>query len=67
MNHDLVQLHDLLNQSMALLDQACELVGPSGVEPRKDVVKILGMAIGEILHARKFVYDKEPTLRVPGK
>jgi len=67
MNQDLVRLHDLLNQSMTLLDQACELVGPAGVEPRKDTVKLLGMAIGEILHARKYVYDLDPSLRVPGK
>ncbi len=65
MNHDLVRLHDLLNQSVELLNQACELIGPGGVEPKKETVKLLGMAIGEILHARKFVYDKEPSLREP--
>lgn len=67
MNKDIVKLHELLNQSMALLDQACELVPPSGVEPRRETVKLLGLAIGEILHARKYVYDAEPSLRVPGK
>ena len=67
MNRDLVRLHDLLNQTMAQLDEACELVGPAGVEPRKETIKLLAMAIGEILHARKYVYDLEPSLKVPGK
>ena len=65
MNHDLIRLHELLNQSLALLDQANELVEPSGVEPRKDIVKMLGRAVGEILHARKGIYDLEPGLKVP--
>jgi len=65
MNHDLIRLHDLLNQSLALLDQACELVEPAGVEPRKDTVKMLGRAVGEILHARQGIYDLEPNLKVP--
>ena len=67
MNKSTVELHDLLNQSMALLDKACELVPTSGVELRKETVKLLGMAIGEILHARKYVYDAEPSRKVPGK
>ena len=66
MNHELIRLHDLLNQSLALLDQACELVEPAGVGPRKDTVKMLGRAIGEILHARKGIYDLDPSLKVPG-
>jgi hypothetical protein len=67
MNRDLERLHNLLNESMTLLDQACELVGPSGVEPRKDTVKLLGVAIGYILNARKHLYDLEPRLKMPGK
>ena len=67
MNHELIRLHDLLNQSLALLDQACALVEPSGVEPPKDTVKMLGRAVGEILHARKGIYALEPSLKVPGQ
>jgi len=63
MKRDIERLHDLLNQSMALLDQACELVGPAGVEPEKATVKLLAAAIGQILHARKYVYDAAPALR----
>lgn len=62
MNQDLERLHNLLNESMDLLDKACELVVASGVEPRKETVKLLGMAIGYILQARKKVYDLEPRL-----
>ena len=65
MNHELIRLHELLNQSMALLDEACELVEPAGVEPRKETVKMLARAVGEILHARKHIYDIEPGLRAP--
>ena len=65
MNHELIRLHELLNESMALLDQACELVEPAGVEPRKETVKNLARAIAEILQARKYVYDLEPSLKVP--
>jgi hypothetical protein len=67
MNQDLERLHNLLNQSMDLLDQACELVRTSGLEPPKDTVKPLAAAIAYILQARKHVYDLEPRLRVPGK
>jgi hypothetical protein len=66
MNHQLIRLHDLLNQSLALLDQACELIEPAGVEPRMDTVKMLGRAVGEILHARKGIYEIEPSLKAPG-
>jgi len=66
MNHELIRLHELLNQSMALLDEACELVEPAGVEPRKETVKMLARAVGEILHARKHIYDIEPGLKSPG-
>ena len=64
MNQEIIRLHDLLNQSLALLDEACELVRPAGVEPGKDTVKLLAMAIGEILNARKFVYDTAPELKL---
>ena len=66
MNHELTRLHDLLNQSLALLDQAVALVEPAGVEPRKETVKMLGRAVGEILHARKCIYDIDPNLKAPG-
>ena len=66
MNHELIRLHELLNQSLALLDQACELVEPAGVEPPKEMIKMLGRAVGEILHARKGIYDLDPSLKVEG-
>ena len=66
MNHELSRLHDLLNQSLALLDQAAELVEPAGIEPRKETVKMLGRAVGEILHVRKGIYDIDPSLKAPG-
>jgi hypothetical protein len=65
MNHELTRLHELLNQSLALLDQAVALVEPAGVEPRKETVKMLGRAVGEILHARKGIYDIDPSLKAP--
>jgi hypothetical protein len=48
---------------MELLDEAATLVEPSGVEPKKQSLKLIGLAIGEILNVRKFVYDKEPSLK----
>jgi hypothetical protein len=66
MNNELIRLHELLNQSLALLDKAAALVEPAGVEPRKETVKMLGRAVGEILHARKGIYDIDPSLKAPG-
>jgi len=66
MNHELLRLHELLNQSLVLLDQAADLVEPAGIEPRKETVKMLGRAVGEILHARKGIYDIDPSLKAPG-
>jgi hypothetical protein len=66
MNHELTRLHEILNQSLALLDQAVELVEPAGVQPRKETVKMLARAVGEILHARKGIYDIDPSLELPG-
>ena len=63
MNQDIAKLHDVLNRTLDLLDEACELVRPAGVEPSKETVKLLGLAIANILHARKCVYDVEPGLR----
>jgi hypothetical protein len=65
MNHELKRLHDVLNQSTALLDQACELVERAGVEPRKEIIKMLARAVGEILHARKHIYDVAPGHKAP--
>ncbi|MEM9402682.1 MAG: hypothetical protein AAGA44_09370 [Pseudomonadota bacterium] len=63
MTNDIARLHDLLNQSMELLDEAATLVEPSGVQPKQQSMKLIGLAIGEILNVRKFVYDTEPSLR----
>ena len=49
MNQDIAKLHEVLNQTLDLLDEACELVRPAGVEPSKKTVKLLGIAIGNIL------------------
>lgn len=62
-NQHLLRLHTLLNESLARLDEACALVEPARVKPEKDTVKLLAKAIGEILNARKFVYDADPKLR----
>ncbi len=48
---------------MELLDEAAVLIEPSGVEPKRKSVELIGLAIGEILNVRKFVYDAEPQLR----
>ena len=63
MTNDIARLHELLSQSMELLDEAATLVEPSGVEPKKQSLKLIGLAVGEILNVRKFVYDAEPGLR----
>ena len=63
MDHNIVRLHELLNKSMELLDEAAVLIEPSGVEPKRKSVELIGLAIGEILNVRKFVYDAEPQLR----
>ena len=63
MTNDIARLHESLNQSMKLLDEAATLIEPSGVEPKKQSLKLIGLAIGEILNVRKFVYDTEPGLR----
>lgn len=63
MTNEIARLHEVLNQSMELLDEAAALVEPSGIEPRKESLKLIGLAIGEVLNVRKFVYDKEPSLR----
>jgi hypothetical protein len=47
---------------MELLDEAATLIEPSGVEPKEQSLKLIGLAIGEILNVRKFVYDAEPGL-----
>jgi hypothetical protein len=64
MNPELKRLHDLLNQSIELMDEANRLIEPSGIEPIKQSRKLLGLAIGELLNIRKFVYDKDPNLRI---
>jgi hypothetical protein len=48
---------------MELLDEAARLVEPSGVERKRESLKLIGLAIGEILNVRKFVYDVEPSLK----
>ncbi len=63
MSNEIARLHELLNQSMELLDEAARLVEPSGVERKRESLKLIGLAIGEILNVRKFVYDVEPSLK----
>ena len=63
MTNKIARLHELLNKSMELLDEAATLVEPSGIEPKKQSLKLIGLAIGEILNVRKFVYDAEPSLK----
>jgi hypothetical protein len=67
MDQEIVRPHDVLNDSMALLDEATRIVGSRRLEPQRETLKLLGMAIGEILHVRKFICDAEPNLRVSGE
>lgn len=67
MGNQLNRLHEILNQSLDLLDEACELVASAGIESPQDTVKILAVAIGNILHARRSVYEVDPSLRSPDK
>ena len=62
---ELKQLNDLLDQSIELINQAADLVVPSGIEPGKQSLKLLGLAIGELLNVKKLVYDKDNSLRPP--
>ncbi len=64
MNQEVVKLHDLLNQSLDALDEASSLVISSGIAESKETFMILGAAIGEILQARKRVYEIAPELEV---
>jgi len=67
MNPNINRLHEILNQSMALLDEAANLVQSVGLEPKHQNLKNIGEAIGHILHTRKSIYDVEPSLRTEGK
>lgn len=67
MNPNIHRLHEILNQSMTLLDEAANLVQSESLEPKHQNLKNIGQAIGHILHTRKSIYDIEPTLRTEGK
>ena len=67
MNEKLQRLHEVLNQSMSLLDEAANLIGTIELEPKHLNLVNIGNAIGHILHTRKSIYDVAPELRVPGK
>ncbi len=63
MNQEIKELHQLLNQSLDTLDKAYDFVVPSGVNERSESCRLIGMAIGEILLALKFVHDTAPELK----
>ena len=62
MNQEIRELHQLLNQSLDTLDKAYDLVIPSGVNEQIESCRLIGMAIGEVLQALKFVHDTAPEL-----
>lgn len=67
MNPNINRLHEVLTQSMALLDEAASLVRSVGLEPKHQNLKNIGQAIAHILHIRKSIYDVEPSLRTEAK
>jgi hypothetical protein len=60
-NNELNDIRDLINQCMALLDRACELVPMSELPDKTAISGNLARAIGELLHARKRIEDAAPT------
>ncbi len=62
MNQEVAKLHDLLNKSLEALDEASSLIVASGIAEPKETFILLGAAIGEIIQARKRVYEASPEL-----
>src|SRR5690349_13925030 len=63
MNHDAVKLHNILNRSLTLLDDAGELVVRAGIRPSEATVQLLDHALGELQQVRNALYETEPALR----
>jgi hypothetical protein len=63
MNQDAVKLHNILNRSLMLLNDAGELVVRAGIRPPEATVKLLDHALGELQQVRNALYESEPALR----
>jgi len=63
MNHDAVKLHNILNRSLTLLNDAGELVVRAGIRPPEATVQLLDKALGELQQVRNALYESAPALR----
>ena len=51
------EIEEIIQECNKLLDRAADLVVDNQIEPGKLILQNIGMAIGEILHAKKRVKD----------